>query len=70
MQGSIPAPSSGLLWKNKKNAGSQIGHNKKIFNKVRHCPGEVDQDRVKVRARCFFRSEVLNQGTLNKGSVG
>jgi len=42
----------------------------KIFNKVRHCPGDVDQGRVKVRARCFFRSEVLNQGTLNKGSVG
>jgi len=27
----IPVPNSGLLLKNKKNSGSQMGHTKKIF---------------------------------------
>jgi len=31
MLGSIPAPNSGLLYKNKKNTGSQMGHTKKLL---------------------------------------
>jgi hypothetical protein len=31
MPGSIPTPDSGLLLKNKRNTGSQMGHTKKCF---------------------------------------